>query len=114
MKASKFACDMRNLTHGVYVQFQVGVSKCVAKSSFTRLLILPVCRPLEVALECRIVERDAATAELQAAAVISVTRQAQVPFHTYFVHSVSGLLLHIWNPCSQCMCSQDRGSHYDI
>ena len=107
MKASQHACDMRNLTHGVFIHFQVCVSKCVAKSSFTRLLILPICRPLEVALECRIVERDAATAELQAAAVINVARQAQVPFHIHFVHSVSGLLLHIRNTCSQCMCSQD-------
>ena len=36
------------------------------------------CRPLEAALECRTVEKEAAVAELQAAAAINATRQAQV------------------------------------
>jgi len=36
------------------------------------------CRPLEAALEWRTVEKEAAVAELQAAAAINATRQAQV------------------------------------
>ncbi|DBB14510.1 TPA: hypothetical protein ACH3X3_004792 [Trebouxia sp. C0006] len=38
-------------------------------------------RPLEAALECRTVEKEAAVAELQAAAAINATRQAQAGTH---------------------------------
>ncbi len=36
------------------------------------------CRPLEMALERKTVEKEAALTELQAAAVINATRQVQV------------------------------------
>ncbi len=42
------------------------------------LLDVMACRPLEAALECRTVEKEAAVAELQAAAATNATRQAQV------------------------------------
>ena len=73
--------DLPEQTHGIKAQSQPHVicMLCLGdKMWLLTLLDVMACRPLETALECRTVEKEAAVAELQAAAAINATRQAQV------------------------------------